>query len=92
MLPTSFGPWQTVDWWFRRFVRGLLFRTLHDGALMPDRERVGRAASPTAGVLDSRSVKAPAAPGGGGHDAAKKVKGRKRHIAVDTAPGGSCRR
>src|SRR3954451_18570862 len=79
-----FGPWQTVYWWFRRFVRCLLFRTLHDVALMLDRERAGREASPSAGVIDSQSVKAPAAPGGGGYDAAKRVKGRKRHIAVDT--------
>jgi transposase len=84
MLPTNFGPWQTVYWWFRRFVRRLLFRTLHDVALMLDRERVGREASPTAGVIDSQSVKAPHAPDGGGYDAAKKVKGRKRHVAVDT--------
>jgi transposase len=84
MLPTNFGPWQTVYWWFRRFVRRLLFRTLHDVALMLDREQVGRAASPSAGVIDSQSVKAPATAAGGGYDAAKKVKGRKRHIAVDT--------
>src|SRR5919107_2679457 len=84
MLPHEFGPWQTVYWWFRRFVRRLLFQTLHDVALMLDRERSGREASPTAGVIDSQSVKAPSAPGGGGYDAAKKVKGRKRHIAVDT--------
>jgi hypothetical protein len=50
---------------------------------MLDRERSGREASPTAGVIDSQTLKAPAAPGGGGYDAAKKVKGRKRHIAVD---------
>jgi transposase len=84
MLPIHFGPWQTVYWWFRRFVRRLLFRTIHDIALMLDRERVGREASPSGGVLDSQTVKAPAAPGGGGYDAAKKIKGRKRHIAVDT--------
>lgn len=84
MLPTDFGPWQTVYWWFRRFVRWLLFRTIHDLALMLDREWAGRAASPSAGVLDSRTVKAPAAPKGGGYDAAKKLKGRKRHVAVDT--------
>lgn len=84
MLPTNFGPWETVYWWFRRFVRRLLFRTLHDVALMLDRERVGREASPSAGILDSQSVKAPAAPRGGGYDAAKQVKGRKRHIIVDT--------
>lgn len=84
MLPTNFGPWQTVYWWFRRFVRRLLFRTIHDVALMLDRERAGREASPSAGVTDSQTVKAPAAPGGGGYDAAKRVKGRKRHVAVDT--------
>ena len=84
MRPHDFPPWQTVSWWFRRFVRRLLFRTLHDVALMLDRERVGRAASPSAGVIDSQSIKAPGAPGGGSYDAAKKVKGRKRHVAVDT--------
>src|SRR6266536_6702708 len=34
MLPTDFPPWETVYWWFRRFVRQLLFRTVHDLALM----------------------------------------------------------
>lgn len=53
MLPTNFGPWQTVYWWFRRFVRRLMFRTIHDIALMIDRERVGREASPTADVQDA---------------------------------------
>jgi transposase len=84
MLPVHFGSWQTVYWGFRRFVRRLLFRTIHDIALMLDREQSGREASPSGGVLDSQTVKAPAAPGGGGYDAAKKIKGRKRHIAVDT--------
>jgi transposase len=83
MLPHEFGPWQTVYWWFRRFIRRLLFQTLHDVALMLDREQAGREASPTAGVIDSQTVQTPSAPGGGGYDAAKKVKGRKRHIAVD---------
>ena len=84
MLPTDFGPWQTVYWWFRRFARRLLFRTIHDLALLLDREQAGRGASPSAGVLDSQTVKAPAAPGGGGYDAAKRLKGRKRHVVVDT--------
>ncbi len=84
MLPRDFPPWQMVYWWFRRLVRRLLFRTLHDVALMLDRERAGREASPSAGVIDSQTMKAPLAPGGGGYDAAKKVKGRKRHIVVDT--------
>ena len=83
MLPVHFPPWQTVYWWFRRFIRLLLFRTIHDVVLMIDRERVGREASPTAGVIDSQSVKAPMAEKRG-YDAGKKIVGRKRHIAVDT--------
>ena len=83
MLPKDFPPWQTVYWWFRRFVRLLLFRTIHDIALMTDRERQGREASPTAGVVDSQTVKAPSAKTRG-YDAGKKVVGRKRHVAVDT--------
>jgi putative transposase len=83
MLPTNFDPWQTVYWWFRRFVRLLLFRTIHDVALMIDRERAGREASPSAAVIDSQTVKAPAARERG-YDANKKIVGRKRHIAVDT--------
>jgi transposase len=59
MSPTDFGPWQTVYWWFRRFVRRRLFRTVHDIALMMDRERVGREASPSAAVIDSQTIKAP---------------------------------
>ena len=59
MLPVHFGPWQTVYWWFRRFVRRLLFRTIHGVAPMLDREAAGREASPTDGVPDSRSRKVP---------------------------------
>ena len=53
MLPREFGPWQTVYWWFRRFVRRLLFRTIHDVVLMLDREQAGREGSPSGGVLDN---------------------------------------
>ena len=41
-LPKDFSPWQTVSWRFRRFMRRLLFETIHDVALMIDRERAGR--------------------------------------------------
>lgn len=84
MLPKDFPPWQTVYWWFRRFVRLMLFRTIHDIALMMDRERAGREASPSAGVADSQTVKAPAPGAQRGYDAAKKTVGRKRHVVVDT--------
>src|SRR5215213_8175313 len=50
---------------------------------MLDRERSSREASPSAAVIDSQSIKAPHA-SARGFDAAKKVVGRKRHMAVDT--------
>lgn len=84
MLPIHFGPWQTVYGWFRELARRFLFQTIHDVTLMLDRERAGREASPTAGVIDSQSVKAPAPGAQRGHDAGKKIVRRKRHIAVDT--------
>jgi putative transposase len=58
MLPIKFPPWQTVYWWFREFVRRFLFHTIHDIAVMMDRERAGREASPSVAVIDSQSVKA----------------------------------
>ena len=66
-------------------VRRLLFQTVHDVALMLDREQGGREASPGAGAVDSQTVKAPHAPGGGGYDAAERLKGRKRPVAGGSA-------
>ncbi|MBS1087273.1 IS5 family transposase [Gluconobacter sphaericus] len=83
MLPVHFGPWQTIYWWFRRLMRRFLFQTIHDVCLMLDREAAGREATPSGGVIDSQSIKAPHAKARG-YDAGKKIVGRKRHIAVDT--------
>ncbi len=83
MLPNDFPPYQTVYYWFRRLVRRFLFRTIHDLALMLDRMCEQREVVPSAGIVDSESVKAPGACERG-YDAHKKISGRKRHIAVDT--------
>jgi transposase len=83
MLPNDFPPYQTVYYWFRRLMRCFLFRTIHDLALMLDRMCEQREVVPSAGIVDSQSVKAPGARERG-YDAHKKNSGRKRHITVDT--------
>jgi transposase len=84
MLPREFPPLSTVYRWFARFRDSGTWETISHYLVIRDRERVGRAASPTAGVLDSQSVKTAEAGGPRGYDAGKKVKGRKRHALVDT--------
>ena len=83
MLPNDFPPYQTVYYWFRRLMRRFLFRTIHDLALMLDRMCEQREVVPSAGMVDSQSVKAPGARERV-YDAHKKISGRKRHITVDT--------
>jgi transposase len=85
-LPAEFPPWQTVYGYFAAWRDDGTLARLHDTLRELVRVATGRHAEPTAAVIDSQSVRAadtmPKA--SRGWDNAKKVNGRKRHIAVDT--------
>ena len=83
-LPHEYPPWQTVFWWFRRWRLDGTWDRLNAALRERVRVRVGRQPQPSAGIIDSQSVKTSGVGGVRGFDGGKKVNGRKRHILVDT--------
>ncbi|WP_027140517.1 IS5 family transposase [Pseudofrankia saprophytica] len=85
-LPADFPPWKTVYGFFDRWKRKGVVIRVHDGLRDQLRQAEGRRPRPTAGVIDSQSVKGAqtVTHPSRGYDAGKKVNGRKRFIVVDT--------
>lgn len=84
MLPDSFPPWLVVHKTFSRWAEQGKFEQLQGRLAQQWRERLKRTAQPSVGIIDSQSNRISPQGGESGFDAGKKVKGRKRHIVVDT--------
>lgn len=83
-MPKDLPPWYVAYDSFRKLAKGGQLDQINHQLVMKEREKSGREPSPTLVIIDCQTIKCDAPQGERGYDGAKKIKGRKRHVAVDT--------
>ena len=84
MPPSDFPTWKTVYHVFRQWQIDNILEKINGLFRAKMRKKMGKNCRPTAAILDSQNVKSDPHGGVVGYDAAKRIKGRKRHVLVDT--------
>jgi putative transposase len=84
LLPHDLPPWGITYHYWRVWRKDGTWERAHDALRTEVRLSVGKNAEPSAGIVDSQSVKTTDRGGLHGYDAGKKINGRKRHVLVDT--------